>query len=234
MGACHQPRHRVYIVLDALDEFTDNNGEREELINTMRKFNNNIHLLVTLRDITTIGLLFKADTRFNIQAANNDINLYIMSKLSCGHLASLIKGRDDLQQVILNGVTKKADGMFLLAGLHMDSLAQTTTPKILRVALGKLPDNMASAYDKTLERINSQGKYDRELAYCIFGWIAFTRCSLTVSELQHALAVEPDTTTLDPDNICSEDLLGSVCGGLVVIMDQTGWYRNPIVRFVHK
>ncbi len=41
--------------------------------------------------------------------------------------------------------------------------------------------------------------------------------------------------SLDPDNLCSEDLLGSVCGGLVVITDQTGgWSNDPIVRFVRK
>ncbi len=117
----------------------------------------------------------------------------------------------------------------------MDSLAQTTTPKLLRVALEKLPDNMPSAYNKTLERVNSQGKHDKELAYDIFSWIAFTRRALTVLELRHALAVEPDTMSLDPDNLCSEDLLGSVCGGLVVITDQTGgWPNDPIVRFVRK
>ncbi len=115
----------------------------------------------------------------------------------------------------------------------MDSLSQTTTPKILRVALEKLPDNVASAYDKTLERVNSQGKHDKELAYRIFGWIAFTRRPLSMLELQHALAVEPGTTALDPDNLCSEDLLGSVCGGLA-ITDQKGWHRYPIVRFVRK
>ncbi len=81
----------------------------------------------------------------------------------------------------------------------MDSLAQTTTPKILQVALRKLPDNRASAYNKTLERVDSQGTYDRELAYRIFGWIAFMRRPLTVLELWHALAVELDTTTLDHD-----------------------------------
>ncbi len=77
----------------------------------MRKFNTNIHLLVTLRDISTIGLLFEADTRLDIRAAVDDINLYIMSRLSCGRLARLTKGRDDLQQAILDGVTEKADGM---------------------------------------------------------------------------------------------------------------------------
>ncbi len=113
----------------------------------------------------------------------------------------------------------------------MDTLAQTTTPKILQVALGKLPDNMASAYDKTLERVNSQSKHDKELAYHIFGWIAFAKQPLTVLELQHALAVEPGMTTLDPDNLCDEDLLESVCAGLVII-NQTS--TKCIVRFVRK
>lgn len=115
----------------------------------------------------------------------------------------------------------------------MDLLAQTTTPKILRIALGKLPDNMLSAYDKALERVDSQGEYDRELAYRIFDRIAFMGRPLTVLELRHALAMEQDSTTLDPDNLCSEDLLESVCGGLVII-DQREWHREAIVRFVRK
>ncbi|KAK0438148.1 ankyrin repeat-containing domain protein [Desarmillaria tabescens] len=228
--------HRVYIVLDALDEFIDNNGGREELIDMIKSLGDNIHLCVTSRVITTIGTLFEEDTRLDIRASDDDIKAYITTKLSCGRLARLIKGRDDLRQEILDGITEKADGMFLLAGLHMDSLAQSTTPKILRVALGKLPDNMAGAYDKTLERVNSQGEHDRDLAYRIFGWIAFAARPLTVLELRYALAVELGTTALDPDNLCNDDLLGSVCAGLV-IMDQPNWifryYDISIVRFVH-
>ncbi|KAK0184075.1 hypothetical protein F5146DRAFT_1106156 [Armillaria mellea] len=230
--------YHVYIVLDALDEFTGGKPEeqmdkQEELIRTIKLLGDNIHLLVTSRDIVTIGSLFKADTRLDIQAANDDIHLYIISKLSSGRLARFIKGRDDLRQAILDGVTEKADGMFLLAGLHMDSLAQTTTPKELQAALRKLPDNMASAYDKTLERINSQGEHDKKLAYRIFGWIAFTRRPLTILELQHALAVELDMTTLDPDNLCDEDILESVCAGLILV-DSTKYHKDPIVRFVRK
>ena len=103
--------YRVYIVLDALDEFSDDNGGQERLIETMRSLCNNIHLLVMSRDITTIGLLFKADTRLDIRADDKDISLYIMSKLSYGRLASLIKRRDDLRQAILDRVIEKADGM---------------------------------------------------------------------------------------------------------------------------
>ncbi len=108
--------YHVYIVLDALDEFTggkleEQMNKQEELIRITKSLGDNIHLLVTSRDITSIGSLFKADTKLNIQAAEDDINSYIMSKLSCGRLAEFIKGRDDLRQAILDGVTEKADGM---------------------------------------------------------------------------------------------------------------------------
>ncbi|SJL10212.1 uncharacterized protein ARMOST_13596 [Armillaria ostoyae] len=223
--------HHVYVVLDALDEFADD--QRKELVEKIRSLGDNIHLLVMSRDIPKIGLLFKEDARLDIQAVEADITMFVADKLSRGDLADLINGHDNLHEAILTGVAEKAGGMFLLASLHMDSLAQSTNRKILRDALKELPDNMKNAYDETMERVNHQRKHKSALAIRIFGWIAFARCSLTVLELQHALAVELGTTTLNPDNLCSEDLLGSICGGLVII-DQTGWSEKPIVKFVHK
>ncbi|KAK0479894.1 hypothetical protein EDD18DRAFT_1086255, partial [Armillaria luteobubalina] len=58
--------HRISIVLDALDEFIDDNRRREELIHAAKSLGDNIHFLVTSRDITTIGLLFEEDTRLDI------------------------------------------------------------------------------------------------------------------------------------------------------------------------
>lgn len=104
---------RVYIVLDALDEFIDDNGGREELIDVIKSLGDNIHLLVTSRDITTIGSLFEEDTRLDIRATDEDINAYITNKLSRGRLARHIKGRDDLREVILTGVAEKAKGMWV-------------------------------------------------------------------------------------------------------------------------
>ncbi|KAK0435972.1 hypothetical protein EV421DRAFT_1908255 [Armillaria borealis] len=214
---------RVYIVLDALDEFADD--KQEELIEKIRLLGDNIYLLVTSREIPKIGRLFEEDAKLDIRATDADIIMFILDKLSRGNLANLIDGHDNLYEAILTGVTEKAKGMVLLASLHMDSLAQSTNRKILRDTLKELPDNMKNGYDETMERINHQGKHKSALAIRIFGWIVFARHPLTVLELQHALAVELGTTTLDHENIYSTDLLGSVCGGLVII--------DPIVRFVH-
>ncbi|KAK0435991.1 hypothetical protein EV421DRAFT_1739854 [Armillaria borealis] len=190
---------RVYIILDALDEFPENDGGQEKLINALR----------------TLGTsLFKTDTRLDIRAADEDIKTYIMSKLSSGRLAHHIKGRDHMRGEILSGVTAKADGIFLLACIHMASLAEAKSRKSLRGTLRKLSGNIWEAYDNALERINCQSKDRKELAYRILGWIAFARHPLTVSELRYALAVEPAMLALDLDD---EDVLGDFCAGLVII-----------------
>ncbi len=121
----------------------------------------------------------------------------------------------------------------------MDSLAGARNQKAFKIALDKLSDNTDGAYAEILKsRINSQNDGDRVLAFCIFGWIAFAKRPLTMLELQHALAVDLDShmTAFEPDNLYSEDSLGSVCGGLVITsgVDQIEWPRNPIVRFVRK
>ena len=57
------------------------------------------------------------------------------------------------------------------------------------------------------------------------------RCSaiidLSVKELQHALAVIPDMTKLDPDDITDDEILTSTCAGLVR-KQPTVEYRNTV------
>ncbi|KAK0471828.1 hypothetical protein IW261DRAFT_1344096 [Armillaria novae-zelandiae] len=230
---------QVYLVLDALDEVA--NDHRAHLINVIQgSLGNNIHLLVMSRPDIALDSLFKADTTFNIEASTDDIKLYItdrVSKSPC--LTSHIMGKDGiiLKEEILSKVTEKSYCMFLLARLHMDSLAETRNKKKLKDALAKLPENIMGAYDEILEsRINSQNNEDKNLALQIFGWIALAKWPLTVLELQHALAIDLDSEAFEPDSLYSEDLLGSVCGGLVIISDanQELWDRNPILKFACK
>ncbi|KAK0477564.1 hypothetical protein IW261DRAFT_1338430 [Armillaria novae-zelandiae] len=212
---------RVYLVLDALDEYNDNDGDRELLIAVMRKsLGDNLHLLVTSRDIgTTIGSLFEGDIRLDVLATDGDISLYIDSRLDSSRRLRrhINEGDNRLRSDIHTGVTTKADGMFLLAHMHMESLSRTTNVKSLRTELEELPRNLWDAYDKTLKRINLQDEESRTLALRVFGWIAFAKRPLTVLELRYALAVEPGSTTaLNLDNLCAEDILSGVCVGLVV------------------
>ncbi len=116
----------------------------------------------------------------------------------------------------------------------MDSLAGLArTQKTLKGALAKLPDNIMGVYAEILESwINSQDNDDRVFAFHIFGWIAFARHPFTMLELQHALSVDLDSDIMafEPDNLCSEDLLGSVCGGLVIAVRSGGCGLQELYR----
>jgi hypothetical protein len=71
-----------------------------------------------------------------------------------------------------------------------------------------------------------EGHY--ELAKKVLSWITYAKRPLTTTELCCALAVEPEETELDPDNVPDVEDLLSVCAGLVVV-DQ----ESAIIRLVH-
>ena len=116
---------------------------------------------------------------------------------------------------------------FLLARLHMDSLIGKHTVAAVRKALQNLPREVDETYDDAWQRIERQNEDDRELAKRVFCWITYACRPLTVDELQHALAITPDMTEMDADNIIDEEILTSVCAGLVVIDEE-----RRIIRLV--
>jgi len=106
---------------------------------------------------------------------------------------------------------------FLLARLHMDSLVGKLNVRQVRTALENLPEGMDNTYDEAMERVERQDDSRKELAKQVLSWITYAVRPLSVKELQHALAVVPDTTNLDHEDITDEEILTSVCAGLVVI-----------------
>ena len=104
-----------------------------------------------------------------------------------------------------------------MARLHLDSLSTKTTLRKFKTALESLPVDLNITYDEIWERIKAQNPDDADLAKKVVYWVFHAMRPLTVLELQHALAVEPGDTTLDADSIPDEDLIISVCAGIVTI-----------------
>ena len=117
---------------------------------------------------------------------------------------------------------------FLVAKLLLESLIRARTPRQLRDILSSLPRTLIEFYDVTLRRISDQDSSSRDLAFMIFTWLSHARRPLTAIELQHALAVEADSTNLDNENIVDTGSLLSVCAGLVDITAESN-----IITFVH-
>jgi len=111
----------------------------------------------------------------------------------------------------------------------MDSLVVKLSTAQVRKALETLPKGVYDAYDEAMDRIEQQDEGRKQLSQQVFTWIIHAFRPLSVRELQYALAIEFDTSEIDPEAIIDEDILISVCAGLVVI-DET----QHVVRLVRK
>lgn len=101
----------------------------------------------------------------------------------------------------------------------------------MRDVLKNLPTGLKAydyVYDEAWKRIEGQDADSEDLAKQVLLWITCSKRQLTTSELQYALAVEPDTDELDEDNLPQIEDIVSVCAGLVTIDEQ-----SDIVRLVH-
>lgn len=106
---------------------------------------------------------------------------------------------------------------FLLAQLYMDSLVSKNNADAIREALQHPPEKLEDTYEEAMARVLNQGTEDRELAYRVISWISFAVRPLSVEELQHALAVRPGDNSLRRGAFPDEEIMVSVCVGLVVI-----------------
>ncbi|RPA76753.1 hypothetical protein BJ508DRAFT_213418, partial [Ascobolus immersus RN42] len=211
---------RTFIIVDALDEFSEGDTDRERFIRILRSFCSvaDVSILVTSRPIAAIEALFENDTRIEISASEADLAAFIKERLSNSsrRLQRLTKDNETLQEQILQKVTKSAKGMFLLAKLQMDSLSNKHNIKDLRLALENLPQKLDGIYNvEALARIHRQEEDDRDLAISILSWMTFALRPLQISELQYALALSPGDRELDREALIDETDLISVCAGLI-------------------
>ena len=132
------------------------------------------------------------------------------------------------EPLILEGIDFNFNTRFLLARLHLDSLAQKPTVGDLELALQNLPVGLDETYKQTMRRIESQGTCCRRLAKKILTWAVYTKRILSISELQHAVAVQFSKLDLDKKFIPSVGIIGSICAGLITIDTQ-----SDVVRLVH-
>jgi hypothetical protein len=120
---------------------------------------------------------------------------------------------------------------FLLARLHMDFLMSQPTLGHIKRVLQTLPRGMKGldeTYEQAIKRIEGQEKGYRELAKQVLSWVTYAKRPLSITEVQHALAVSADMTDMDRDFLPEVEVLGSICAGLITI-DQ----NSHVLRLVH-
>ena len=88
--------------------------------------------------------------------------------------------------------------------------------------------DLDNVYAQTLQRIREQKGDRSRLGMEVLMWVSHAERPLGIDELRHALAVEIDSTDLDPENIRPQDTVLGSCLGLAVVDAETS-----TVRLIH-
>ncbi|KAJ7017942.1 ankyrin repeat-containing domain protein [Mycena alexandri] len=218
---------QVYLIIDAFDEYPED--RRYVLLKFLGTISSTVNLMITSRPHLNLDDSFPNIQTVQILAADGDIHKFVDMQISNSpRLSKHVRAQSKLRDEILAQISQNAQGMFLLAKLHIDSLTAKLTIKAVREALQHLPQDLNHTYDEALGRIDSQNEDERKLARLVLMWVANAKRPLAVGELREALAIEPGSTFLDPDNLLDIDTILSVCAGLVIVDN-----LKSIVRLIH-
>jgi hypothetical protein len=102
---------RVYVIVDALDECSDQDGTRSRLIRKLfdLQAKTNLHLLFTSRFIPEIAEKFKSDPMLEVRASEEDVERFVIGQIP--RLPSCIKRSDELTRAVQSSIVNAVDGM---------------------------------------------------------------------------------------------------------------------------
>ena len=219
---------KVFIVIDALDECPEVNEVRSTLLYAIENLQSFASLLIMSRHIPNIASQLRNATRLEIKASDHDIKTYLERLRGLQNIDCPLSRERNLHVTIINTILEKVGGMFLLARLHMDSLMTKINLRQIKMDLKTLPQGLDLAYKGVMDRIDAQSAAHATLAKRLLCWLIYAVRPLRIDELQHALAVEINDTSFDPDGVTNKSLLVSVCAGMVVLQE-----NDNLISLVH-
>ncbi|KAJ7080054.1 hypothetical protein C8R44DRAFT_653911, partial [Mycena epipterygia] len=217
---------QVFLLVDALDEYPE--AQRDDLLWNLSMLGPRVNLLVTSRPHISINHIPAFET-LEIRAREVDIRTYLEGRIMKSlRLSKHIQNSPDLGEAMEARIVQCSDGMFLLAKLHIDSLATKLTVHGVRQALNSLPQGLSGTFDEVVHRINCQDEEEKTLAWLALSWVTNARRPLKPSELRVALSIEEGTIELNVENLLDMETILSVCAGLVTIDEE-----DNKVRLIH-
>jgi hypothetical protein len=102
---------RVFIIVDALDEFQDTNNDRSKFISVILKVQTRckLNFLATSRDLPEITSMFDSSQTVEIRARDEDLRRYIDGQIS--RLPKFMSKQAELQTEVKDKIVEAAQGM---------------------------------------------------------------------------------------------------------------------------
>ncbi|KAH0372585.1 hypothetical protein KCU65_g1180, partial [Aureobasidium melanogenum] len=216
------------LVIDALDELhtSARNGLMSHILTIQQKSNVNVY--VTSRYTKDVAQEIPNPIQVNIRAREEDLRCNLAIILERG---SLLRKRPDLQKQALSKILRVADGIFLLAVLYAEHLAEFDLIGDLVDALESLEpvsDPYGDLYTSAMQRLQAGKTRNTNLGLTTICWLFFAKRPLRLKELLHALAITGNNPQVGK-NIPAIDHILNACAGLIVV-DET----NDTVGLFHK
>ena len=105
---------KVYIVLDALDEWSTDSGELFLWLSDLKDLGSNVNILVTSRPAIHIPSLFVDDVRLEISPPASDLRSYVrlrIGKESDRNERGFLKNDLQLQEKVVNTLLERCEGL---------------------------------------------------------------------------------------------------------------------------
>ncbi|KIJ33369.1 hypothetical protein M422DRAFT_233758 [Sphaerobolus stellatus SS14] len=210
----------VYIVLDAIDEFTSQAIHRKKLIDWLKELSSwdspVLHILVTSRDQDESGI-HKAMSSIqpkshiqlhkdNQQDIRDHIDAVLEAKHVEGNMASLIRDR----------LIEKARGMFLYIELQLQALGDCSILSTVKGQLEKLPESLDDCYVQILKAVPQA---HREHTLHALMWLAFAARDMSLLELTDVASVLHDQgePRFDEERRIPAETVRSICSSLITV-----------------
>lgn len=132
------------------------------------------------------------DIELRLGASKHSGSSSIKSSFGTTWLGRICRRRPDLQDRIIPTVVSKANSMFTLAGLYMQTLRACISEGEVEDALDDPPEGYDGFYERNMLRITEESENTRAstLARKALEWVVFAYRPLSLAELRDALAVD--------------------------------------------
>ena len=213
---------RVYIVVDALDECTDQE-ELFALVNSIRDWNLDcLSILVTSRDEPDIRECLHPAPGQEIDlrnpASENDVRLFIEETL---RKDERLQDWSDIFPEIEEALTNGAQGMFRWVDCQLQTLRGCPSRAKVRKALKDLPETLDKTYERVLHNIRPSLRDD---AVRLLQWLCIADGPVYLNHIMDAFATNiGEEFNFDPDaRFVSSDKVLSLCPGLLIKQTRLG------------
>ncbi|KAL8868725.1 MAG: hypothetical protein Q9174_004797 [Haloplaca sp. 1 TL-2023] len=231
LGIVFASFRRNFVIVDAIDECAEDVKDTviSSLVTTKRTCN--LQIMITSRPNTIIHDSLGSTYWLQIRARDEDIKKYLTDRVhSEGSHFRVMKDKPGKVEDSINTIVNRSEGMFLMARLHLDSVANSKSIGALNASLQRLPKQLNATYEDAMLRVTEQDEDSAKLAMDVLKAVVHAWRPFSLDALQQALAAnETDSDEgVDATYVIDQHYIINSCMGLITLDPETN-----TVRIVH-